>query len=371
MAGLSRASASSKYAVMRCLKMGVIFSYTKNEQSDAESFIKALVFINKLRGNDFVGKDNIFNRLEKNWLKTEQTKKEFYLDFMLNAATSGQTNPQEHRDVIEALKAFDLVDSFMADECINSIPPAPVSARDTAHTSALVPTYAHAPAPAMTTVQGAAGFSREEAAPRRPSMRGQTNQASLSSRLSRMSLDGDNPRPFQRRDLHIPASPRPNLTHDDAAYWHEFGKMSRIGTPCDTHARLYLGGLSNDEGYPHDLSDCDLIINLSGEDYRAENRVKTSDDHVHRVSVNDDPRSWDQLLRALPKIRGKLQNAISQQQKIYVHCLNGQSRSVAVLIWFFCKEYGCTFSEAKALIQDKRPVLKCKFEQQLMSLFPG
>ncbi len=86
--------------------MGVIFSYTKNEQSDAESFIKALVFINKLRGNDFVGKDNIFNRLEKNWLKTEQTKKEFYLDFMLNAATSGQTNPQEHRDVIEALKAF-------------------------------------------------------------------------------------------------------------------------------------------------------------------------------------------------------------------------------------------------------------------------
>lgn len=62
-----------------------------------------------------------------------------------------------------------------------------------------------------------------------------------------------------------------------------------------------------------------------------------------------------------------IENAVSRNEKVLVHCYAGMSRSASILVYYFMKKNGIDYYSSKKYIKSKRPIIEPNdfFAQQL------
>ena len=155
-----------------------------------------------------------------------------------------------------------------------------------------------------------------------------------------------------------PSSPITFKVHPDK-YIGELFKIHRIGTPVNLDMPLYLSGARASNESVHDFGDFKCIINMRNKAHDHEHNIQA--DLMLWKPIDDKIESWPVFKSMLFDICKILHTELLQGKKCLVHCTAGDSRSVAVLIYYFCTYYQLTVEEAKNLIQHQRPVIDCKF----------
>lgn len=74
-----------------------------------------------------------------------------------------------------------------------------------------------------------------------------------------------------------------------------------------------------------------------------------------RIPVDDDKFAWDAIVPHLPAIREKINNARKNNENVLIHCVEGKSRSVTILLDYLMNEFGHSYDQTLNFIQSKRP----------------
>jgi len=74
-----------------------------------------------------------------------------------------------------------------------------------------------------------------------------------------------------------------------------------------------------------------------------------------QIPIDDDEFAWDKLLIYLEDAFERIDMARLNNEPLFIHCVEGKSRSVSLLIAYLINRCGVTYEEALTFIQSKRP----------------
>ena len=134
---------------------------------------------------------------------------------------------------------------------------------------------------------------------------------------------------------------------------------------------IYIGNIKSIEKSVLDDNKIDLVISLLDNKYKLIGKIyhnhlffKQCDDVVDMFGDN----SKLDILKNCRLIYPILCKNIESDKRILIHCLSGQSRSVAVVIYFLMKNYGMDYNDAYEFVKTKRKEIYVNkyFEYQLL-----
>ncbi len=126
---------------------------------------------------------------------------------------------------------------------------------------------------------------------------------------------------------------------------------------------IMIGGQPSEKGLDRLLSKgITLIINLRDEfDYK--DLIDTSSvKYIYLPTVDDSSISKENLKSGIKEIK----NEIEKGGIVYIHCLEGLGRSVALLAAYFMNEKNLSYKESIEKIKTKRPFINPSDSQELM-----
>ena len=108
----------------------------------------------------------------------------------------------------------------------------------------------------------------------------------------------------------------------------------------------------------------DVVINCCNEIVHEPNDIFI----VENFPIND---GYDATIYPwLDEIVDKIKSYLDQNKRVYVHCVQGRSRSPAIIIYYLMKYENMTYSDAFMFVKPIRPVLSLNlnFVVELMAI---
>lgn len=126
---------------------------------------------------------------------------------------------------------------------------------------------------------------------------------------------------------------------------------------------IMIGGQPSEKGLERLLNrGVTLIINLRGE-FDYENLINTEKiKYIYLPTSDDNSISSDNLEIGINEIKKEIEKG----GKVFIHCLEGLGRSVALLAAYFMDEQGLSYEESIAKIKVKRPFINPSNNQEAM-----
>ena len=95
-----------------------------------------------------------------------------------------------------------------------------------------------------------------------------------------------------------------------------------------------------------------LVVNLS-----KNLKFINLDIDKYRVPIHDNrtKESDEGLIKHFPNVYNKIDEHLSKNEGVLIHCRSGMQRSATTIALYLMKKYNISFIEAKELIQNKRP----------------
>lgn len=126
---------------------------------------------------------------------------------------------------------------------------------------------------------------------------------------------------------------------------------------------IMIGGQPSEKGLDRlKNKGISLLINLRDEfDYRElidTNKIK----YIYLPTEDDHPISLENMKTGIDEIKSEIENG----GKVYIHCLEGLGRSVALLAAYFMKEKNLSYQESIEKIKAKRPFINPSNSQEIM-----
>ena len=132
--------------------------------------------------------------------------------------------------------------------------------------------------------------------------------------------------------------------------------------------QLYLSGMTDyfNDTFAQDFSSFDVIIKATQQTYSENHRVKPGTQIIAR-EIGDSIEEWNNVFNedSFSQIYEVIDSSILNGKKILVHCTNGQSRSVAIVIAYLMRKFGTSFVQTYNYICNLRPIIKCLFSDKL------
>jgi protein-tyrosine phosphatase len=134
---------------------------------------------------------------------------------------------------------------------------------------------------------------------------------------------------------------------------------------------LYLGSYKNPIHNTKQFQELniDVIINCCNDITYGSNQKHIFENYTVEQYPIDDGIGGS-LLNFMDQIVDKIDHYLKLNKKIYVHCVQGRSRSPAIIIYYLMKYEKLTFDESFAKIKSVRPIISMNsnFEKELRSV---
>lgn len=93
---------------------------------------------------------------------------------------------------------------------------------------------------------------------------------------------------------------------------------------------------------------CECILNVASE-LDLINRLNKD---YKKISIADDDPNED-ITKIIPECLEYIETNIKQNKKVFVHCLEGKSRSICIIIAYLCIKCYLTFDQAIELVKKR------------------
>lgn len=117
-------------------------------------------------------------------------------------------------------------------------------------------------------------------------------------------------------------------------------------------SNLWVGSL--DDAYNTSIvNNVSHILNVASE----LNLLPRINHKYTKIAVNDDDENTD-ICSIFDECIDWISHAHNEDNgTVFIHCLEGKSRSVCVCLAYMCLKLGMTFNDALALVKSKRPII--------------